>query len=76
MNEKLKARANKTIKYINYLQKKGIKCLQDKEGNVIDITSATNEMVKAWQTRPVEIKIKGKTGIYYNGKNYLLDKEN
>lgn len=71
MNIILKTRANKTIKYIKYLQKKGIKCLQDEEGNVIDITSATNEMVKAWQTRPVEIKVNGKSGIYYKGKNYF-----
>ena len=71
MNIILKVRANKTIKYIKYLQKKGIKCLQDEKGNVIDITGATNEMVKAWQNRPVEIKVNGKSGIYYNGKKYF-----
>ena len=71
MNIILKARANKTIKYIKYLQKKGFEYLIDEEGNAINIKSATNEMIECWQNRPVEIKVNGKSGIYYKGKNYF-----
>lgn len=68
--------AKRTIRYIKYLQKHRIDYLQDKEGNLINIKNATNEMIEAWQNRPIEIKVKDKIGIYYKGRKYFLEKEN
>ena len=65
----------RTIRYIKYLQNNGIEYLQDKEGNVIDIKNATNEMIKAWEDRPIKIRVKDKIGIYYKGRKYFLEKE-
>ena len=49
MNIILKARANKTIKYIKYLQKKNIEWLQDEEGNAYFVgTKNLQEMRDAW----------------------------
>ena len=65
--------AKRTIRYIKYLQNNGIEYLQDKEGNVIDIKNATNEMIKAWEDRPIKIRAKDKIGIYYKGRKYFLE---
>lgn len=66
--------ANRTLKYIKYLQKHRIDFLQDKEGNLIGITNVSIEMRKAWQERPINIIKNDKEGIYYKNKTYLLDK--
>lgn len=73
----LKIIANITIICINYLQKHGIEILQDKKGNLINI-SICNELMKAWQNRPIETMQNGKEGLYYKHKFYVLlgDKEN
>ena len=65
----------RTIRYIKYLQKNRIEYLQDKEGNVIDIKNATNEMIEEWKNRPIKIISKGKIVVYYKGKKYFLDEE-
>lgn len=67
--------AKRTIRYIKYLQNNGIEYLQDKEGNAINIKSATNEMIEAWKDRPIKIRTKDKIGIYYKGRKYFLEKE-
>lgn len=68
--------ANITLKCIKYLQKHRINLLQDKEGNIINI-SVNNEMIRAWQNKPIETKQNGKDGLYYKNKFYVLlgDKE-
>lgn len=66
--------ANRTLKYIKYLQKHRIDFLQDKEGNLIGITNVSMEMRKEWQERPINIIKNDKEGIYYKNKTYLLDK--
>lgn len=68
----IKIIGSRTIRYIKYLQKKGISFLLDKEGNAIDISNK-QEMVKAWQNRPVELLIKDREAIYYKGKYYTID---
>lgn len=65
--------ANRTLKYIKYLQKHRIDYLQDKEGNLIDISKDQDKYVKCWQERPVEIEHKGKKGIIYKQKYYFLE---
>lgn len=70
---KIKIIANITLKCIKYLQKHRIEVLQDEEGNLIYISkNKSNEMIKSWQNRPLEIKINDKEGIYYKGKNYIM----
>ena len=66
--------ANRTLKYIKYLQKNNIDYLLDKENNAYYIKGATNEMIEAWQERPIGIIKNDKEGIYYKNKTYLLDK--
>ena len=66
--------ANIAVKCIKYLQKHNIQLLQDKEGNLIDLSSA-NKYIKYWQNRPIKITYKGKNAIYYEGKNYILEGE-
>lgn len=73
-NTIIKYIANRTLKYIKYLQKNNIDCLQDKEGNLIDISNVSKEKVECWLNKPIEITKNGKKGIYYKNKRYLLDK--
>ena len=67
--------AKRTLKYIKYLQKNRIECLQDEEGNIISIKEVPKEVIKAWQNEPVEITIDGKKGIFYKKKTYILKGE-
>ena len=60
------------IKCIKYLQKHRIELLQDKEGNIIHITPS-NKFIKAWQNRPIEVKMRGKEAIIYKNKNWYLE---
>ena len=65
----------KTIRYINYLRKKGIKYLQDDDGNIIDISiEKPKEKLNCWLNQPVEIEINGEKGLYYKNKIYVLNK--
>lgn len=68
----LKIIANITLKCIKYLQKHRIELLQDKEGNIINI-SINQEMIKAWQEKPIEVKIRGKETLLYKNKIWYLE---
>ena len=69
----IKRTGNKALKNIEKLRKNGIEFLQDKEGNLININKINNEIIECWQNQPVEILTKGKEGIYYKNKKYILE---
>ena len=71
----IKIAGNLAIKCIKYLQKNRIEFLQDKEGNLINITPISNEIIKCWQNKPIEIIYKGKEAIYYKNNNYILEED-
>lgn len=71
---KVKRIANKTIKYIKYLQDKGVSVLQDKEGNITFIGRENAEALHLYLNRPVKCVINGKNALIYENKTYLLDK--